>query len=95
MTFELWVTFEFCVTFELWMTHELWVTFKLWVTLELWLTLESWVAFELEVTFQLWMRGGQTHKHTHRHINTMTGPGLRAGQSENLLDLVCANHKEI
>ena len=27
--------------------------------------------------------GGQTHKHTDTHINTMTRPGLGAGPSEN------------
>ena len=29
------------------------------------------------------MGGGQTDTHTQRHINTMTRPGLGAGQSEN------------
>ena len=37
--------------------------------------------------YDLWLRGGQTHGHadiqTHRHINTMTLPGLGAGLSEN------------
>ena len=42
---------------------------------------ELWVSFELRV-------GGQTDKQTdrqtHRHINTMTQPGLGAGPSEKV-----------
>ena len=70
------------VDFELWLTSESWLNFDLWVTFELWLNFELWL------TFELWVGGGtstQANTQTHRHINTMTRPGLGAGPSENML----------
>ena len=36
--------------------------------------------------YELWVNldggGGQTDRQTHRHLNTMTQPGLEAGPSE-------------
>ena len=81
MTFEIWLTFK------LWFTFDLWLTFGLWLTFESWLTLELWLTFELWVTLELWV-GRPTNRQTHRHINNMTWPGLRAGPSENVKIIV-------
>ena len=41
----------------------------------------GWIWFMFKS--KLWVGGTHTNKDTHRHINTMTTPGLGAGPSEN------------
>ena len=67
------------MNFEVWLTLKLYLTFKLWFTFELWLTFELWFTFD----YGWGDRQTDTNRQTHRHINTVTRPGLTAGPSEN------------
>ena len=53
------------------------MTFQVGVTFELWVTCDFIIKYELWVNFGGGVRC--TCRHTHRHINTMTWPGLGAG----------------